>query len=230
MRFALYAAPSPDGVLHEAGSRWLGRDATQGGLLEQPHVPGITAGQMAAMTAEPRRYGFHATLKPPFALKADMGQAALEEAVEALAARLLPVAIPDLRVARIGHFLALVPGERNEAINALAAACVEALDGFRAEMPVEELARRRAGCLSPRQDEMLLRWGYPYVMDQFRYHMTLSGRISPAEMELLEPAARDWFGPSISGGFTVDALALFMEPERGAPLVMIKRFPFGRPG
>jgi putative phosphonate metabolism protein len=228
MRFALYAAPSPGGALHEAGSRWLGRDAASGLTLEQPPVPGVESGQLAIMTAEPRRYGFHGTLKPPFALKAELTQAALEAAVETLAARLASVVIPDLKVARIGHFLALVPGEPDEAVNALAAECVEALDGLRAPMPVEELARRRAGCLSPRQDEMLLRWGYPYVMDQFRYHMTLSGRISPAEMDLLEPAARDWFGPSISGGFTVDALALFMEPERGAPLVMIRRYALGR--
>lgn len=230
MRFALYAAPHPDDLLHDAGSRWLGRDAALGMPLEQPQVPGIGAAQMTAMTAEPRRYGFHGTLKPPFPLKEGETTEALEAAIMALAARLGPVVLPALKVVRIGHFLALVPGMPNEAINALAAECVAALDGLRAEMPVEELARRRAGCLSPRQDEMLLRWGYPYVMDQFRYHMTLSGRISPSEMDLLQPAAERWFAPALSGGFTVDALALFMEPERGAPLVMLRRFPLGQPG
>ncbi|WP_445681754.1 DUF1045 domain-containing protein [Radicibacter daui] len=230
MRFALYAAPRPGEALHDAGSRWLGRDAALDTPLEQPQVQGIEAAQMAVMTAEPRRYGFHGTLKPPFALKEAETQEALEAAVALLAARLTPVAVPDLKVGRIGHFLALVPGMRNEALEALAAECVTALDGFRAEMPVEELARRRAACLSPRQDEMLLRWGYPYVMDQSRYHMTLSGRIFPAEMELLQPVAECWFAPSLSGGFTVDALALFMEPEKGAPLVMLRHFALGKAG
>ena len=42
-----------------------------------------------------------------------------------------------------------------------------------------ELERRRKAGLSAAQEKMLLRWGYPYVLDEFRFHLTLTGRLQP---------------------------------------------------
>ena len=64
-RLGLYWAPELDDPLHALGSAWLGRDAETGATLPQPAVPGL---DLAEITAEARGYGFHATLKPPFAL------------------------------------------------------------------------------------------------------------------------------------------------------------------
>ena len=80
MRYAIYFAPPPGSLFHTLGSRWLGRDAFTGEQLEQPAEPGLSA-----VTGDPRRYGFHATMKPPFALRDPVRPEALLRAVAALA-------------------------------------------------------------------------------------------------------------------------------------------------
>ena len=62
-RVAVYYAPLPDDPLFAASATWLGRDPESGAPAPQPDIAGI-----AEVTAEPRLYGFHATLKPPMRL------------------------------------------------------------------------------------------------------------------------------------------------------------------
>ena len=72
MRHAIYFAPPPGTIFHDLGSRWIGRDAFTGEACEQPDLAGI-----GVVTGDPRRYGFHATLKPPFALRETVNAEAL---------------------------------------------------------------------------------------------------------------------------------------------------------
>jgi hypothetical protein len=88
-----------------------------------------------------------------------------------------PVTIPSLEVRRLGGFIAVVPTEPSAALADLAAATVAALDPFRAPPSEAELARRRKARLSDRQEALLMKWGYPYVMEEFRFHLTLTGRL-----------------------------------------------------
>ncbi|MEM7709533.1 MAG: DUF1045 domain-containing protein [Pseudomonadota bacterium] len=195
-RYAIYWLP--DGGLGRAGAEWLGWDARAGQAMEAP-APG---------TDVPRNYGFHATIKPPFRLAegADSGgvAAAAREAVAALD----PVDLGRLTVARPGRFLALVP-ERNP--GALAAEMVAELDRFRAPAAETELARRRANGLTERQEEMLFRWGYPFVMEEFRMHLTLTGR-DPRDG--VEARARAVFEP-LTGPYRIEALSLVGEGSDG---------------
>ncbi len=219
MRFAIYYAPEPSSLLHQLGSQWLGRDAFSGGACVQPSET-----DLAEITAEPRRYGFHATLKPPFALADRSSPAVLEGAVEILAGSLRPIEIvPVLR--QIDGFLALVPAETCEELEKLAAACVRDLDGFRQPASENELARRRQAGLSPRQGEHLERWGYPYVFDEFRFHMTLSRRLSLSEMDEFAPLAETHFNVILGRPLIIDALTLFWETYKGAPFEVHRRFP-----
>ncbi len=194
-RYAIYWLP--DGALGHAGAAWLGWDARAG-----------TAGGGRADAQAPRRYGFHATLKPPFRLAEGTDARALREGARALAARIPPADIGALSVARIGRFLALVP-ERDPA--GLAAAMVEGLDRFRAPPSEAELARRRAGGLTPEQGRLLTRWGYPYVMEQFRMHLTLTGP-EPAIGARAEAEAR--FAPH-AGPHRIGAVSLVGEDPEG---------------
>ena len=223
MRFAIYYAPPPSSPLHQLGSRWLGRDAVSGEALAQP-----AALDLAPITREPRRYGFHATLKPPFALKDGTSPASLEAAVEALAHSLQPFEIV-LALRPVDGFLALVPDGASTDLDHLAAACVRDLDRFRQPASEEDIARRRAAGLSPRQDEYLQRWGYPYVFEEFRFHMTLTRRLSPSEMEEVAPLAEDHFGPVIGHPIAIDALSMFVEPRTSADFAIHRRFPFQSP-
>jgi putative phosphonate metabolism protein len=220
MRYAIYFAPPPDSLLHELGSRWLGRDAWTGKPVSQPNVLGI-----GRMTMEPARYGFHATLKAPFALRDNKTPEALAQAVKALAASETPFGM-TLQVGSIGGFQALVPAAPPPALYALAARCVRELDEFRAPASEEELQRRRKAHLTPVQEQYLGRWGYPYVLDDFRFHMTLTERLDPQEQPRLAAAAAAHFAPALHEPVIVAGLTLFVEDEPRAPFRAVGIAPF----
>ena len=170
VRYAIYYLP-PEGALSEFGAAWLGWSVDAGRAVPQPGVDGIEA-----LTRTPRKYGFHATLKPPFRLAPGTTPDGLAQAAARLAAGLAPVTLAALVPGTLGHFLALVPAAPSAALDALAARCVADLDCFRAAPTQAELNRRRAAGLTAAQEANLQRWGYPHVMDGFRFHMTLTGR------------------------------------------------------
>ena len=114
-------------------------------------------------------------------------------------------------VSSISGFIAVVPTEPSDELIRFAADCVRAFDGFRAPLTPEDRARRRPGKLTERQRNYLDRWGYPYVMDEFRFHMTLTGRLDNKRRE----AVLDFLGRRfIKLGLTalaIDRIALFKQ-------------------
>ena len=192
-RYAVYFAPAPDSALDRFGSAWLGRDSVTGATLAQPALAGIAPARLAAITEAPRRYGFHATLKPPFALSPQHGTADLLSAVAAFANRQAPVTAPPPCLGRLDGFLALVLSAPSDGVAALAAACVAAFEGFRAPAAPDDIARREAAGLTPRQRALLHRWGYPFVMEEYRFHMTLTGRLARGEGDAVRAALRRWW-------------------------------------
>src|SRR5438046_378303 len=105
-RFAIYYVPDPATPLARFACSWLGRDVEDGGAVTPLVVEGLDGARQAALTADPRLYGFHATLKPPFRLAAAGSATALLDAVAAYAATTMPVRITALRLATLGHFMA----------------------------------------------------------------------------------------------------------------------------
>lgn len=217
VRHGLYYAPRPSSLLARLGSRWLGRDATTGAALPQPEIAGLAPGALTALTASARRYGLHATLKAPIALAEGHTAEGLAAALDAFALTRARVTIPALKLQRIGRFLALVPDGPVPPLDDLAAAVVTRFDPFRRPAPPQELARRRQGGLSPREEALLLAWGYPYVLDTFRFHITLSDGLEEPVAGLVEAAARRHFAPALGHPVVVDAIAHFIEPAAGEP-------------
>lgn len=220
-RYALYTAPDATHPLWSAAASWLGRDP-EADTARHAILPGwLAAGRWQEITAEPRLYGFHGTLKPPFALAADTNPAALTEALRHFAA---DIDVPPvmLTVAALSGFLAIVPAGPAPALNALADRCVEAFDRFRAAPDAAELARRRQAGLSAVQEQHLLRWGYPYVFDQFRYHMTLTGRLAEPERSRLQAWLTDHLAPALAAPVPLQ-LALFAQADRGQNFRLIQR-------
>jgi putative phosphonate metabolism protein len=220
MRYAVYYAPMPRTPLHRQGSAWLGRDAHTGEVLAQPGIH-----RLPKLTAEPRRYGFHATLKAPFALREGITPEALMRACAALAADTAGFRV-RLKAGLLDGFLALVPDGDPAALQDLAARCVRELDGFRRPPSEDELARRRKAPLNARQDANLLRWGYPYVLDDFRFHITLTKWLEPEDSDRFLSAARTHFAAELLEPVTIDGLTLFQEPVPGAPFLALRHFPF----
>ncbi|APX25697.1 MAG: phosphonate metabolism protein [Rhodobacteraceae bacterium] len=221
-RFAVYHAPAP-GPLATFCAGWLGHDPVTGQTCPHPEIPGLPR-PVDEITATPRKYGFHGTLKPPFRLTGPRG--ALEADLAALAARLSPVEMPGLSLTRLGSFLALTPEGDTAPLAQLAAQVVRSLDGHRQPPQPAELERRRQARLTPRQEENLLRWGYPYVMDDFRFHLTLTGKLSRAEAEQTAEALRPVLAPLLPRPFRVDALCLFGEAADGR-FHQLARYPLG---
>lgn len=179
-RHAVYYTPPAGSALGRFGAAWLGWDAAAGAEVAHPDIAGL---DVAALTQTPRKYGFHGTLKPPFRLAGGASATDLARAVAALAGRLAPLEAPPLALRRLGRFVALVPAQPSAALGALAAACMTELDAFRAPPDAGELARRRRGGLTPAQEKNLRDWGYPYVLHEFRFHLTLSGALDDARAE-----------------------------------------------
>lgn len=207
-RYALYYLPE-DEALAAFGASWLGWDIAAGRPAVQPPVEGLEA-----MTAEPRRYGFHGTLKPPFRLAEGRSAEDLARAVEDVASRSGAVRTGGLQLASLGRFLALVPTGETAALGDFAFRCVTELDAFRATPDDRELARRRAAGLSPRQDALLMDWGYPYVAEEFRFHLTLSGKLSPDQKSVACAALEDHL-PDLPDPFEVRSVALVGEDGEG---------------
>ena len=220
MRAALYWSPRLEDPLHRLGSQWLGRDTETGATLTQPIVPGI---DMEAATREARGYGLHATLKPPFRLAGSY--AALREDAMALAARTAPFAMPPLMLAEHHGFLALLESEKSQPLQAFCDSCVQALDAHRVPPTPEEIARRRPERMTERQREYLQRWGYHYVFDEWWFHVTLSRRLSDAELEIVRPALTAFLGDAPAAPRRVTELCLFTQAGPGAPFLLAERLP-----
>src|SRR5512145_1583919 len=108
-RYAIYFAPSERSSLWRLGCGWLGRDAQRDCALEQPRLGGLAPARIAELTAAPRLYGFHATLKPPFALAAGRSADGLRAALAGFARLRAPFLLPPLEVGMLAGFIAMLP-------------------------------------------------------------------------------------------------------------------------
>jgi putative phosphonate metabolism protein len=230
MRYAIYYAPPQDSPLWLQGSRWLGWDAISGHPLPQPRFRDIDADNLAELTRTPARYGFHATLMAPFRLKTLRSAAELEAAVDEFAARQQPIALPSLILAQLDHCFCLRPARHVPALQSLSSMCTREFDRFRAPLHPSELARRKAAQLSGQEKKNLELWGYPYVFEQFRFHFTLTTRVTEVRhKERVHAALLAAFGPLLDTSLEIESVCLFVEPSPGQPMRCLHRFPFSRP-
>ncbi|VXC77539.1 hypothetical protein BURKHO8Y_320015 [Burkholderia sp. 8Y] len=79
--------------------------------------------------------------------------------------------------------------------------------------------------MSARQITLLREWGYPYVLDEYRFHMALSDSLDEAQARAF--IMSDWSGRTEKlGPMPVQGAALFIEAEPGAPFMLWQRLPF----
>ncbi len=225
-RVALYMMP-PEGPLAEFGAQWLGWDIARGVLVAHGDVLRGLAGDaaLAEITGTPRKYGFHGTIKPPFRLAKGRSLSELEDKIEVLCTQIPPVTLDGLAATSLGGFVALTPVGNTGALAEMAAQFVTGLDMFRAPATTGEIARRRKVGLSAAQDALLLKWGYPYVLSEFRFHLTLSGRLPAEQAETLCAAVQNHLDGVITAPQTINDICLVGEAEDGQ-FHLIHRYPF----
>ncbi|MGV8938036.1 MAG: DUF1045 domain-containing protein [Allorhizobium sp.] len=228
MRYAIFYTPPAHDPLALAAASWLGRNVYSGEPVEPPPLCGFGLHEIAYYTAVPRRSGFHACLKSPFQLQDGIGEAALLRAIMRFAGTLEPFNIPRLEIGRIGDTYALVPGEPCSRLNCLASAVVEEFNPYGAALSEHEIERANPDRLTAAQFDNLHRFGQPFVMEEFRFHMPLTGSVDTRDFSRFEKALHTHFDPLLEAPVAVTNLALFIEREPGAPFVVHSLHPMGR--
>ncbi|MFQ3456181.1 DUF1045 domain-containing protein [Bradyrhizobium sp. UFLA01-814] len=221
-RYAIYYAPSPDSVLHRFGSTLLGYDAVSGDDL--PFPEGVTP-DWREITEDPRKYGFHATLKAPTALADGRSEAELLDACAAFAGRARRIPVIEPVIDAISGFIAVIPAGRSDDLQQLAADCVTEFDAFRTPLTAADRARRKPERLTARQCDYLDRWGYPYVMEEFRFHMTLTGRLSDERRGPIVAQLRTRFAAVDLTRLAIDRIALFKQADSASRFRIIGSWP-----
>jgi len=223
-RYAIYYTP-PAGPLADFGAAWLGWDCAHGCALPHPQIDGVPR-QIADITETPRKYGLHGTLKPPFHLADGCDETGLITALEHVSAMLKPAILDRLELAQLGRFIALIPRGETTGLADIASALVEGLDGFRAPPSAAEIARRNPAHLNDAQRRHLERWGYPYVFDQFKFHITLTGKLPKAEATQTRKVLAPLLAPILPAPFEVREVTLLRSDPVGR-FVQIARVPLG---
>ncbi|MES5485844.1 DUF1045 domain-containing protein [Bradyrhizobium sp. INPA03-11B] len=221
-RYAIYYAPSPDSALHRFGSALLGYDAVSGDDL--PFPDGVTP-DWREVTEDPRKYGFHATLKAPGALADGRNEAELLAACASFAGRARRIPVIEPVVDAISGFIAVIPAKRSDELQQLAADCVTEFDTFRAPLTAQDRARRKPERLTERHRDYLDRWGYPYVMEEFRFHMTLTGRLSDERRGPIVAQLRERFAAVDLTRLAIDRIALFKQMDSASRFRIIGSWP-----
>jgi hypothetical protein len=220
-RYAVYLSP-PDPWC-ELGERWLGRSA-QTGAATRAADP-----RLDAWTSAPRGYGLHATLKAPLRLRAGASPAALDAAMRALALSRQPFEVSIVR-RRLRGFMAwcLGPDQASQdAMAALGQAAVIGLDDLRAHPTEAELARRKPDQLNPLERQMLADWGYPYALQTFTFHMTLTSHLPEAELQAADTLFAAWQEKAgLPAVMPVSDISLYVQPEAGADFVIARHYGF----
>ena len=220
-RFAVYYTPEAASELARFAASWLGEEAGC--------VPGIPEDLRRDVVRIPRTYGFHATLKAPFILAPGTTADALASATAALAASFTAFRVPPPDLASIDGFLALVLRDPCPDMMDLSEACVTELDHFRAPLTDRERERRRSQGLTARQEALLDRWGYPFVLDEFRFHMTLTRRLDEGLRARIAALLERRMGSFIGREWRVDSISLVHQASHDERFVVKARYSLGHP-
>ncbi|PHQ71906.1 MAG: hypothetical protein COB93_01895 [Sneathiella sp.] len=226
-RYAVYFAPQRLSRLGAFGNSWLGFDPETGDDLDRPDLGDDTKAQIIDVTAAPHRYGFHGTLKPPFALRSGTTSDQLVFAIEELCGSVRPFDCGSISVRALGVFLALTLDHSSTELANLAALCVQELDSFRAQPSPAEIARRQKAGLTERQERFLEMWGYPYVFEEFRFHMTLTGELDSDLRPIMSEKLSEIAASALSSPLQIEDICLFGDPGDGQRFQLIRRFPLG---
>ena len=212
-RYAIYYIPEQP--LFQLGSDWLGWNSLTG-----REIP--LSDDQRGITKRPRKYGFHATIKPPFVLSPDHTQDDLKTEFKSFCQSTSPATGGNLTISRLGRFLAITQDHQASDVTALAAAAVTHFDKFRARLSEDAIAKRRQSKLYPQQNMLMLRWGYPYVMQEFKFHMTLTGPLKNTDIDSTDHRANAVFHDHLGKPLGINALALLGEDENSGHFHIIE--------
>ena len=176
---------------------------------------------LVTLTKAPRKYGLHATLTP-IQIEFVSERIALIAGFEEFCAKQAP-ARSGRRHQRLLAGFCTGSSVRSRATQSISGRLCYVFDPFRAHLNEAELAKRRNRRLNQYQDDMLLKWGYPYVFDAFRFHITLTGQINSQLADRLIPFLSSWLDPILEDPFYINDLVLAGEDDNGQFHELLRR-------
>lgn len=221
-RYAIYFTPDPGSPLARFGASVIGYDSDSRTDVPRMALDAVLPAELISATQAPRRYGFHATLVAPFYLNG-LSEEALRIGIDEFTAQAAPALLGALEVNTLGGFIALTPCEECPAVNGLAALCVAFFDRYRAPLSADDLRRRNSSELSERQRRNLECWGYPYVFDDFRFHMTLTGRLAPEDRPRFHDALANAFRSVADESHLIETVSLMRQRDPESKFEVIAR-------
>ena len=182
-RYAIYYVPSENSELDLFGKCWLGWDPYKGVETTKSDLSKLPSfKKFSSLVLTPKQYGFHGTIKAPFRLKNEYTYNDLENKVREISKQIHSFYFDQLIIKKLGNFIGLIP-TNNLKINAVSNKFVEELDYLRDELSESEIKKRKPHKLTSNQKQMLFKWGYPYVFDEFKFHLTLTSKLNVVEID-----------------------------------------------
>lgn len=224
-RYSVYFAPADETPLATFGQRTLRRDvagkpfATFDNDYSDKHVA-------ERLSATPAHYGFHATLKAPFSLNAESSESQLLADVEFFASQQSPILLDTLQPRKLDGFAALTLEPDSLLVNQLASDCVERFERYRAPLREADIRRKLNAGLNELQRDYLNRYGYPYVKSEFRFHMTLTGKLDVSIDLPYTHWLEEQYRALVPSPPTLDRLAVFFQADRESAFVRMAEFEF----
>ncbi|MCY4302093.1 MAG: DUF1045 domain-containing protein [Aestuariivita sp.] len=224
-RYAVFFVPETTDRWANFCTSWLGWDSVTGNSVSHPEISMVGC-TISALTDVPRRYGLHATLKPPFRLAPEKSERTLEQAIAELTGTLAPICLDSLEITRLNRMLMLTAVGFPSTINHLSARLVMELDCHRAALTDLEFSRHKPDVLTPAQTRNLNEWGYPYVLDEYRFHITLTSKLPRDELSHTELILAKELKPKLPRPIHINNISLMREDDNGY-FHLLKRFPLG---
>ncbi len=221
-RYAIFWLPPAESALAAFGREWFGI-CPEHCDVGPPATFGLSADLAAEAIARPRRYGLHGTIQAPFRPAEGVTTQMIAQTLRAFCARRTAHETAALRIERLSQHLALIPEGRTARLDWLAAETVTHFNAFRAPLTEADLARYPSEHHSARQIQHLHDFGYPYVLSDFRFHITLAGPLPPESLDQVEHALAPRVEPLIGAPLRIDSLSLLGEQDQATPFRLIER-------
>lgn len=220
-RYAIYFTFAQDSPMYQLGMEWLGHDIYKKTSGIKKTLSGNNT-ENNILTKKARQYGFHATLKAPFRLREGTTKKQLKKTFKFYASKHRAFECNLLKVEQLGNFIALVPQKKCKKLNKLANDCTMTFETFRATLSAEEIIHRKPEKLTANQQLLLDKWGYPFVMDEFRFHITLTDALTTEKLQHTLPVLKEYFDPHLSQPLLINQIHLVRQKDKTQPFSIIE--------
>lgn len=225
-RYIISFAPKSTSMFWKLGALWFGYDASRNAYTKNTLVPGMPKEHHDAAVTTARRSGFNIILTGPFQLTAGMPEELLKTTISLYCQSLSTLQTGPLSIIETAHKLSISAQEISPQVQKLADDIVLEFNAFRLPAnPLPEDSPIRAA-LTPGQLKNLIEWGQPYIFEELKFQIPLTGRLPEKMSGPLKSFLEGRFIECLKTGFEIDNLSLFRLSGTKDPAELVDQFNF----